>query len=177
MKAKGKRIISIILVSTFLGLGINSYAKERRGAELSIWIKNGPAIKGELIAVIMDKDLMLKLKSGEKLTIQAPSMAIAFSIYDIRVIKIDKMSTKKSRIFLGAGIGLLAGLSSSLAFGSHKSRNPGVSIGLSGIVGALVGGGIGKSIKKDEILWIERMSESEIKMTLEKLRTIALSPD
>ena len=61
-----------------LMVSTNLAAKERRGAELTITTKNGPEVKGELIAVRVDSILLLDAASA---------LDVSVAVADINLIR------------------------------------------------------------------------------------------
>jgi len=161
MKAKGKKLISLVLIFSLMMLSTNLYAKERRGAKLIITKKNGLQTAGELIAVKPNSLLLLNTEGRD----------VSVGIADIRNIRI----LKKSKALLGAGIGLVVGGGGGVLF-PHivgGASDPwywsqiGILTGFGGLLaGAIVGGlfGIDKKIQ------IEGKSDLEIQKTMDKLR-------
>ncbi len=168
MNPKSKKFISLFLVFSLMMLSVNLYAKERRGAKLIITKKDGQLIKGELIAVKPNSLLLLDRKSGADVSVD---------IGDVRVIRI----VKKSTVLQGLGIGLLVGGGSGILLGTTESAGAagaegfeglgGAVIALIGIVGGLlIGGVVGSSAGKDEVIPIEGKPPAFIEFNLEKLR-------
>ncbi|KPK78725.1 MAG: hypothetical protein AMJ89_00540 [candidate division Zixibacteria bacterium SM23_73] len=176
---KGKKFVSLFLVFSLLALSGNLIAKERRGAKLVIQKKDGQEVSGELIAV--KKNSLIMLVSGADASID---------IQDIAVIKI----VKKSKLWKGAGLGLLLGGLGGAMFADATTDpeergdffNPpprrvinrksdyitGCAISL-----AIIGGIAGLLDGKDKINQIEGKSDLEVKKALEKLRPKARIPD
>jgi len=150
MNPKSKKFISLFLAFSLMMLSANLYAKERRGAKLTVTKKDGQQIEGELITVKPNSLLLLSITGRD----------VSVDIADIKVIKI----VKKSKALLGAGIGLLAGIVA-VKIGKwiiFALIYP--SIGM--ITGGLWGGYIGR----DKTIQIEGMTDLEIKEALDKLR-------
>ena len=93
MKAKGKKLVSLFLVISLVMLSANLYAKERRGAKFIITKKNGYQTEGELITVKPNSLLLLSITGRD----------VSVDIADIKVIRV----VKKSKAYLGAGLGLI----------------------------------------------------------------------
>ncbi|NIO49570.1 MAG: hypothetical protein GTN73_09090 [Candidatus Aminicenantes bacterium] len=168
MSLKNKKFISLFLVFSLIMLSVNLYAKERRGATLIIWKKDGGQIKGELIVV--------KIKPNSLLLLDTEGKDVSVDIADIRVITIEK----KSKALLGAGIGLGAGaLLGAILFNyiwhaAHEEYDGAgillIDMPVGGAIGATLGALIGARAGKDKTIQIEGMTDSEIKETLNKLR-------
>ena len=164
MKAKGKKLVSLLLVFSLMTLSANLYAKERRGAKLIIAKKDGQQIEGELITVKPNSLLLLDTEGKD----------VSVGIADIKVIRI----VKKSKALLGAGLGLIilgGGTALSIAiFGTWESDEVldvalfGGAIGAA--AGLLIGGVTGALLGKDKTIQIEGMSDLYIQEALEKLR-------
>ena len=168
-----KKFVSLFLVLSLLEIScatITSPAVEKRFPErkqgaLVITKTDGQQIKGELITV----------KPNSLLLLSITGKGVSVDIADIKVIRV----VKKSKLLLGAGIGLVVGggggVLTSLIFGwSVYEGGEGLAAVLSGGVGAAVGlllGGItGALVGRDETIHFEGMSDSEIKEALNKLR-------
>jgi len=142
-------------------LSVNLYAKERRGAKLSVWKIGGQKIKGELIAVKEDSLLLLESESGADVSV---------NIKDIDWIRF----VKKSKFWTGAGIGFPIGAFAAVIIGASMELAPEAEGYLRGIavfggIGALLGAIIGSLAGTDETIQIEGMADSEIQEALDKL--------
>ena len=175
-----RRTIAMFLVFSFLGINCRTIESTRtgtkltpegkRGASLIVQLKDGTRVSGELIAV---KQSSLLLKDSE-------------SGIDVN-IDIDNVMTiilvKKSKVWLGAGLGLLSGIIIGAITSSRKEQNSWDrwEAGMAGaslmILGLLLGAGIGASAGKDEAIQVEGKSDSEIQEILENLREKARAPD
>ena len=110
MKVRGKKFISLFIIFSLVMLSTNLYAKERRGATLIIQrkidqikntqLKDTPwetsvmtGIKNELIAVKPNSLLLLSITGRD----------VSVDIANIKVIRV----VKKSKAYLGAGLGLI----------------------------------------------------------------------
>jgi small nuclear ribonucleoprotein (snRNP)-like protein len=144
--------------------------QKKRGAELIITKKDGQQIEGELITV----------KPNSLLLLNTVGKDISVEVEEIKVIEIEN----KSKLGKGALYGLLiiggtGAILCGLAYGSsYEGENDlGVRAGaLRGALyfapaGALIGAMVGLIITKaDETIQIEKMTDSEIQATLDKLR-------
>ena len=163
MNPTSKKFVALFLIFSLLALSGNLYAK-KRGAELTIFKKDGRLIRGELIAV---KEHSLLLLSATDVSID---------IGDIKVIEIEK----KSKLGKGALYGLLICGGGGAWFGGITSfEEERVSIlggALIGTVlfapaGALVGAIIGAAAGTGKRTFqIEGMTDLEIQETMDKLR-------
>ncbi|NIM59044.1 MAG: hypothetical protein GTO16_08910, partial [Candidatus Aminicenantes bacterium] len=183
MKARGKKLISLFLIFSLIMISANLYAKERRGAKLIVLrrgdqvqtrYKDTPwetsvttGIRGELIAVKPNSLLLLDTEGKD----------VSVGIADIKVIRI----VKKSKAFLGAGIGGAAGTLGGVIFAAKidaSEEGEGgeflayIFFGAIGLVaGALVGGLIGGLLGgRDKTIQFEGMTDLEIQKALDKLR-------
>jgi hypothetical protein len=163
-----KKFTALFLVFSLMMLSVNLYAKERRGAKFIITKKDRRQIEGELITV---KPLSLLLLDTE-------GKDVSVDIADIKVIRI----VKKSKVWTGAGLGLLIGAGSGGLYGLSTSRDPmggyGVKAGLNAIywapvfatLGILIGGFFGAVAGIDKTIQIEGRHPSSIEFILKELR-------
>ncbi|MBA7638086.1 hypothetical protein ES703_45737 [subsurface metagenome] len=164
MNPTSKKFVSLFLIFSLVMLSANLYAKERRGAKLTITKKDGQQIEGELITV-KPKSLLLLNSDGKDVSV---------GITDIKVIRV----VKKSKFWTGAGAGIIifgGGTALSIAiFGTWESDEVldvalfGGAIGAA--AGLLIGGVTGALLGTDKTIQIEGMTDLEIRETLEKLR-------
>ena len=159
-----KKFISLLLVSSILGLSFPISAKEKKGADLIIQKTYGGKIEGELIA-IKENALLLKLSYS--------SFDVSVDIAEVKTITI----IKESKTEIGALFGVLIGgsIGASLAgrskgWGGGTTQAIAISGILYGLLGGIIGGGIGGGIKSKENLIFEGKSDPEIQKILEKLR-------
>ena len=186
MNPTGKKFISLFLVFSLMMLSVNLYAKERRGAKLIIqrigdqvrqvkktrldgtpWETSEiTGIWGELIAV----------KQNSLLLLDAGGKDVSIDIADIKAIRI----VKKSKAWLyGLSIGIAAGAILGYAAGDTgglpfefwiTAEQKALVFGIAfGVLGALIGGAVGKNLK-NKTIHFEGMSDSEIREALDKLR-------
>ena len=174
-----KKLISLFLAFSLAVLSANLYAKERRGAKLIVTKKDGQLIEGELITVKPNSLLLLSITGRD----------MSVGISEIKVIKI----VKKSKVWTGAGLGLLigagcgaligyAGGGETRTFGWWTSQTTAGEEALGygivgGLVGGIIGGIFGVGAGKDETIQIEGKSPRWIEFYLEKLRKKARIPD
>jgi len=168
MMDKSKKFIALFLVFSILALSGSLYAKERRGAKLIITKKDGQQIGGELIIV----------KPNSLLLLDTEGKGVSVDIADIKVIRI----VKKSKLWKGAGIGLLIGGGTGALLGYMSGDDPPdfisftaedkaliFGVGL-GSIGLLIGGVGGAFAGTDKTIQIEGMPLGTIKAYLEELR-------
>jgi len=168
MNPISKKFISLFLVFLLMMLFVNLHAKERRGATLIITKKYGQQIKGELIAVKPNSLLLLNTEGKD----------VSIDIADIKVIRV----LRKSKLLLGAGLGLLIGAGLGALFGLSSDVDPlggyGVKAGTNAIYwapvfaapGLLIGGIFGFGSGIDKTIQIEGRHPSSIEFILKKLR-------
>ncbi len=168
MNLKMKKLISLFLVFSLMMLSVNLYAKERRGATLIITKKDGQRIKGELITVKPNSLLLLDTEGKD----------VSVDIADIRVIRV----VKRSKLLLGAGLGLLIGAGLGALVGLSTDKDPlfgeRVDPNLVPIYwaaffagpGLLIGGFFGAAAGTDKKIQIVWMPDSKIQEKMDKLR-------
>lgn len=150
-----KKNISLLLVISLLMLSADLFAKEKRGANLKIWKKDGRLINGELIAVKENSLLVLDTEGKDE----------SIDIGDIIVINIKKQSKPmkgaKKGLWIGGVIGL-GGLEDGVANGLK-------SVIVFGIIGAGFGAIFG-AIPGTKKIQFAGKTDSKIQKTLDKLR-------
>jgi hypothetical protein len=170
MRNEMKKPILLFLVFSLLTLPGSLFAKERKGADLTIQKKDGTQVRGELIAVKENSLLLLERESGSDVSVE---------INDIKLIKLKRKSK--------AGIGFLVGAATGVAMGYVEGDDPPTSTSADIIsfdlrlsseakallwglgIGAL-GAIIGKLASGDEKYLFEGMPPGTINSYLEKLR-------
>ena len=160
-----KRILVFVLVC-ILVFPLILEAKERRGADLEVVKKEGQRVRGELIT-IKDCSLLILDTQGKDITVH---------FRDIRVITV----LKKSKFWLGAGIGFLT----VAAYTIYDISDEGFALKgyisypvMFGSIGAIIGGLIGVALSIDKTIQIEGQSEEKIKVIMNDLRKKARVPD
>lgn len=159
------------LVLSLLTLSGNIYA-EKKGAALVITKKDGLLLEGELIAVKVNSLVLLDSDTSRDVSVDVES---------IKFIAI----VKTSKALLGIGLGLVLGGSLGSLYGTSTDTYDSDLRSLAFIVyggggaalGALVGGLLGASAGKDEIIQIEGKSSTEINSVLRRLRKKARVSD
>jgi hypothetical protein len=166
MKQSFYKLGATVLALLILVLPGTLSARERRGANVVITLKDGHYAAGELIAVKPDSLLILAGKDE--------SVDLA-GIRSIRIVR-------KSKAGLGAACGALAGVLGTVIFASVQKDPDGlwdvVGQGLEvsgaamafGIGGLGIGIGAGILAGKDKTIQLEGNSESEVKKNLAYLR-------
>jgi len=171
MKTAVHRIMAIGLAILLLGLPISVSARERRGADIVVTIKEGQTIAGELIAVKLNALLLLTPAGKDE----------SIDVAGIREIKV----VKKSRALKSALYGFIAGAVAGVALAyavrdTEESVKPiiyPVGAAAGGAAGGLIGFGIGSLGGKAKTIRLEGMSESALKDILADLRNMARVPD
>lgn len=162
MILKWKKFLALFMVLLLTAFSGNVFAK-KRGADLLIQKKDGQQIRGELIAVKQNALLLLEHESGADTSV------------DINHIK-DVTINKKSKVLLGAGLGLLIGSCGGALVGSGMEFTLSQALVCAGL-GALTGGVTGVVIGQDKTIPVEGKSDWEVKEILDKLRKKARVPD
>ena len=152
-------LFAVSLVLTTLVWPDALLARERRGAEVVITLKDRHYAVGELIAVKPDCLLIL---AGEDVSVD---------LDDIRSVRV----VKKSKALLGLGCGALAGIAASAIYRS-SADDVLEAIDMMGMAfvfissGMSVGLGSGLLAGKDKVLELEGRPELEVKKALSYLR-------
>jgi hypothetical protein len=161
MKKTAYKVMAIGLASLLLSLPTLLSARERRGANLIITLKDGQQVKGELIAVKPDSLLFLNFAGADQ------SVDLV-GIKSIRIVKKDKGG-------LGAICGLLAGWAGTLIYAKTQKgvvNQTGAALG-AGLLfvpaGAVIGVVAGVMAGKDKTIQFEGKSESAVKSVLADL--------
>jgi len=143
-------------------LSVNLYAKERRGAKLSVWKIGDQKIKGELIAVKEDSLLLLESESGADVSVNIKDIA------EIRTV--NKASVTTGAVFgilIGGVIGVFWPIGTSVASdGEESGIMAGILIG-SGV--ALISVLIGHMAGSKRYVF-SVMTDQEIQEALDYLR-------
>jgi hypothetical protein len=166
MKKRPDKRIAAALALLVLVLHGTLSARERRGANLVIRLKDGHYASGELIAVKPDSLLILAGKDE--------SVDLA-GIRNIRIVR-------RSKAGLGAACGLLAGVLGTVIYASAQKETDnlltamGQGVDAAGAGVAFMAGGLGIGLGagalagKDKTIQLEGKSESEVRMALAYLR-------
>lgn len=169
MKAKGKILITILVVVSFLGMHCSVYDRgqglklrsgQKPGAQILVQKKDGLYMAGELIAVKPSSLLLLSFKGTD----------VSIDTEDIRVIKILKKPTVLKRAGLGLLIGGGGGALLGLVAGDDKSGSLRMTAGekavflgiIIGLAGLVYGGIMGALAGKDKTIQVEGQTEVEI---------------
>ena len=168
---------AIALMFALLAVTGNGLGKERRGADLFIQKKNGLSVRGELITVKRHSLLLLSPRGAD----------VVVDISDIENIRI----TKKSKFWVGAGIGFAVGFGGGAVGGFTNGDDPPGESGsyrligsgrafyqatLFGVLGTLLGMGLGEAMSADRTIPLGEKPPSQIAVELEKLSRRARVP-
>ena len=161
MKNKPDKRIATVLAFLMLVLPGALSARERRGANIVITLKDGHYATGELIAVKPDSLLLLAGKDE------------SVDLVGIRSIRI----IRKSKGGLGAACGALAGVLGTAIYAS-TNKDPEIlqPLAVTGMAWVLIGGGVAVGVGagllagKDKTIQLEGKSESEARRALAYLR-------
>jgi hypothetical protein len=164
MNLTSKKFISLFLIFSLVMLSGNLLAKERRGAKLIVTKNDGQLIEGELITVKPNSLLLLDTEGKD----------VSIDISEIKVIKI----VKKSKLLVGAGLGLLigAGIGAIHGLTTNDPWYNSTSLGnaawgaLLGIPSAIIGGIWGVGAGTDKTIQIEGLPQASIEFILKELR-------
>jgi hypothetical protein len=158
MKRMFGKLAATVLALLILVLPGALSARERRGANIVVTLKDGQTVSGELIAVKPDSLLLLDPAKKDE----------SVDLVGIRSIRI----VRKSKALLGMGCGFLAGV---VVTAIYAKTQPEESMaGLSALL--FVPGGLGIGLLagtlagKDKTIQLEGKSESEVRQALAYLR-------
>ena len=161
MNPTSKKLISLFLLFSLIMISVNLYAKERRGAKLTVTKKDGQLIEGELITVKPNSLLLLDTEGKD----------VSVDIADIKVIRVVKKSKgARTGFLIGGGLALIGSIGQIGA--EVHGFIPSFIDGLIffALPGALIGVIIGAVAGKDKTIQLEGMTDSEIQEALDKLR-------
>jgi hypothetical protein len=168
MKKRFGKLVATVLALLILVLPRALSARERRGANLAVTLKDGHKVTGELIAVKPDSLLMLGLDGKDE--------SVVFA--DIATIRIVRRSKAWRGLLYGFVPGALGG--AILASGGHNDAGVlklvigGLVIGAaSGLVGFAAGAGAGI----DSEIRLAGLPESAVNKVLARLRRQAREPE
>ena len=159
MKKRPDKLVAMVLAFLVLVLPGALSARERRGANLVITLRDGQQIKGELIAIKPDSLLLL---AGKDESVDL------VGIKSIRIVKKDKGG-------LGGICGLLAGVAVSAIYAKTQPEEDmaGLSVLVFAPAGVVIGVLAGLLAGKDKTIQLEGKSESEVRQALAYLRNKA----
>jgi hypothetical protein len=167
MKIAVHKFTAIGLALLFLGLPTVLSARERRGANIVITLKDGQQVEGELIVVKSDSLLLLNPAGKDE----------SVDLVGIRRVTI----VRESKAGLGAVCGLLAGVAGTIIYASTKKATDvwasffeGLAVAGAAVVfpvtGLGLGIGAGVLAGKDKTIQLEGKSESDRAIVLDRLR-------
>jgi hypothetical protein len=164
MKRRLDKLVAAVVAFLMLVLPGALSARERRGANLVITLKDGRRVEGELIAVKPDSLLLLSLAGKDE----------SVDIAGVREIKV----VKKSQALKGGLYGLLMG--AALGTVVYLAETSGVESDdwpdfyewplVFAVPAGLLGLGVGALAGSDKTIRFERMSESDRTIALDRLR-------
>ncbi len=172
---KARRGWILLFILAFMVIPEGLGAKPKHGAGTVIMKRDGPTVRGELVAVRKDSVLLKESRS---------SYDVSIPLSAIRTIKVDQRSGAVSGAFLGTLVGGLTGMAIGRKAG--ESRHSLVNFETAGTVigaaiGVLIGGGaglwIGSSIKEYETFDLEHTAPEGIPLMMGRLRSRARFPD
>ncbi len=150
MKKRFHKLVAPVLALLIFALPGALFARERRGANIVVTLKEGQTVFGELITVKPDSLLMFSGKDE------------SVDLVGIRSIRI----VKKSKALLGTACGFLAALAVTAAQKGEARLGAILYIP----AGLVIGAGAGLYAGKDKIIRLEGMSEPEVGKALAYLR-------
>jgi hypothetical protein len=170
MKKRFDKLVATVLAFLILALPGALSARERRGANLVITLKDGHSVTGELIAVKPDSLLLLN-PAGKDESVDR------VGIRNIRVVRKLAWSFPLWGFLAGAGVGAAIGYNFyiiSPATDIHEKRKQAIWGGaIGGAAVGLIGLGAGALAGIDKTIHLEGKSESEVGKALAYLRNKA----
>jgi hypothetical protein len=156
MEKTAHKVTAIGLALLLLSLPAVLSARERRGANIVVTLKDGQTVSGELIAVKPDSLLLLAGKDE------------SVDLVGIRSIRI----VIKSKARLGGACGCLAGALISGLSGANDPLPGGARLAIfaGATLGGLIGLGAGALASSDKTIQLEGKSELEVRKALAYLR-------
>jgi hypothetical protein len=168
MKQRLDKLVAAVIVFLMLVLPGALSARERRGANLIITLKDDRQVEGELIAVKPDSLLLLNLTGKDE-------SADVTAIRSIRVIR-------KSQVWKGGLYGFAAGFLGGAGYCFIRSAEEGAGQDAGGLLAygaffaipaGIIGLGAGALAGSDKTIQLEGMPESAVKVVLTDLRNKA----
>lgn len=176
-----KKLISLLLIMSFLGLhcakyekgeGINLLPNQKPGIKLVVQKTDGQFIEGELITLRENLLLLKESRSGADYTI---------AVSDIKIITVMEYKVGKGALYgfglAAAGAGLYGLSLDPEETEMTRVNNVIFCVIVFGGMGALAGAIVGGFLSKSKTIQIEGKSEAEINEVLEELRKKARVPD
>jgi hypothetical protein len=168
MKNACEKLISAVLIVSFLVLPAVLSAKERRGADLVVTRLDGSQVSGELIAVKKDSLLLLSYGRDESIDLTA-----------IKAVRIVKKSLAGKGALYGFLVGAVGGAGVGLAMGRTDLGGNGTPLlagGFGGAMGALSGLFLGSVAGLDSSFTVAGKPETVVNEYWNKLRSHARVP-
>jgi hypothetical protein len=162
-----KKSVMVLLTIAFVGGSGALLAKERKGAQLIIDLKDGRQAAGELVAVGGTSLLLLNAQGKDE----------SIDVAEISRLLVVRKSKAKTGAITGFIVGGLIGgiIGAQAAEQDNASQGSGFLI-FGGISGAIFGGigyGVGSMLGHDKTLELAGSTAAEIEKSLEKLRRYA----
>ena len=167
-----KKIMAFVLILSFIGLSQRDLlAMERSGAKILVHTKNGQSVEGELIAVKQKSLLLMDWSQHQDYSVE---------IKEIKYVDIVKKNYAfLTSIFAGTLVATITGvyLYEYIGFDPGQFSEFFEFYAPIGVGCILLSGMTGAALSSDNRIKIERRSEEEIDLILEKLRKKARVPD
>ena len=162
-----KKSVTVLLMVAFAGGSGALWAKERKGAQLVIELRDGGRAAGELISV----------RNRSLLLLDAQGKDGAYDVAQITKIRVVRKSKAKKGAVIGflAG-GLVAGIAGAKNAEADNANPASGFLILGGIGGAISGGigwGWGAALGHDKMMVFSGRSDAEVEHRLKKLRRYA----
>jgi hypothetical protein len=162
-----KKLVTVLSMIAFLVGPGALWAKERKGAQLVIELKDGGRAAGELISE----------RNGSLLLLDARGKDGAYDVELITRIRVVRKSRAKTGAIIGfLGGGLVSGVTGAKVADRDNARPVSGFLILGGIGGAIFGGiglGLGAVLGHDKTMEFAGRSDAEVLQCLKKLRRYA----
>src|SRR5512143_1969013 len=134
MKKGFTKLLAMVTACMIIGLPGALSARERRGADVTVTLRDGQSVSGELIAVKPDSILLLSPAGKDE----------SIGLADIATIRVFKERKPGQAVLYGTLLGAAAGgLVGYAAAPKGADDNPGLIAVVLGLGGAVLGGFIG----------------------------------
>ena len=181
MNLRRTGLIPLFLAFCLGVLPFNLQAKGRRGVEVVITFKDSPRLRSKPVTVLNAQGELVAVKSDSLLILDEMGKDVSISIPDIKEILILKKSNGESGAVIGFNVGMVAGILSSMVFSKdtepdnnksfwQKARIGLIEAGIGGLAGAGIGALLGGTSRKEETVYLEGLTNSEIQNQLNLLR-------
>jgi hypothetical protein len=164
-----RKVISSVLIVSFIFLPEALLAKAKQGASLIVTLKDGSQTNGELIAVKKDSLVLLNPVGKDE------SVALA----DISAVTIAKPSKAGKGFLTGLLVGGIGGGIAGAAMPTDEGYQALAIVGgalVIGAIGGLIGFGLGAAAGTDETIEFRGLSEAGVEQVLTRLRGMARMP-